>query len=143
MENIGRPPQALATVENRARKEQKAPMFVRVIGVEAGRSNNAGQSTKYIAASVPGKLARSKSIGTRYRWKARPAERLDGLQLGTAAPYDRVQGHEGANFVVEPPSWRTNALATSASPPVFAYGTNSELKIHSFNGGINRSVTNA
>src|SRR5271165_2935513 len=37
---------------------------------------------------------------------------------------------------------RTNAPATSASPPVFAYGTNSELKIHSFSGGIDGSVTN-
>jgi hypothetical protein len=31
---------------------------------------------------------------------------------------------------------RTNAPATSASPPVFAYGTISELNIHSFNADI-------
>ncbi len=32
------------------------------------------------------------------------------------------------------PKFPTNAPATSAKPPVFAYGTISELRRHSFNG---------
>jgi hypothetical protein len=31
---------------------------------------------------------------------------------------------------------RTSAPVTSARPPVFAYGTISELKIHSFNAAM-------
>src|SRR6202046_5088333 len=41
------------------------------------------------------------------------------------------------------PKFCTNAPATSAKPPVLAYGTISELKIHSFNGAMKRSLTNA
>ena len=37
----------------------------------------------------------------------------------------------------------TNAPATSARPPVFAYGTISELKTHSFNGDMECSLANA
>ncbi len=41
------------------------------------------------------------------------------------------------------PKLRTNAPATSARPPVFAYGTISELNRHSFNAVMKRSLTNA
>ena len=37
----------------------------------------------------------------------------------------------------------TKAPATSASPPVFAYGNISELKTHSFNAGMSSSLTKA
>src|ERR1700692_2251705 len=40
-------------------------------------------------------------------------------------------------------SSRSKAPATSASPPVFAYGTISELSMHSFNGTTRCSLANA
>src|SRR5580698_9663600 len=40
------------------------------------------------------------------------------------------------------PKFRINAPATSARPPVFAYGTISELNRHSFNAVMKRSLTN-
>src|SRR5450631_544238 len=39
-------------------------------------------------------------------------------------------------------SW-SKAPATSASPPVFAYGIISELRMYSFNGTMRRSLANA
>ncbi len=72
------------------------------------------------------------------RWAPRTGFK-DGLLPRTT----EYSGMKARTVCPMAPKLRTNAPATSAKPPVFAYGTISELKIHSFNGDMKRSLTNA
>src|ERR1700737_3414170 len=66
-----------------------------------------------------------------------------GCSSGCAARTAEYSGMKAYTWCPSNRRFRTNAPATSASPPVFAYGKISELKTHSFNADIIGSLAKA
>src|SRR5580658_10852460 len=100
---------------------------------------------KCIATSVPGKVVvRSEKrysvwpMASGTRWTAELSR-----SSGCAARTAEYRGMKAWTSCPSSRRLRTSAPATSASPPVFAYGSISELKTHSFNAGMTGSLTKA
>jgi len=93
---------------------------------------------KYIATSVPGKTGRVKrkavfGAAQGQRDLLYPQYRLQFRVCGRTTEYS---GMKAQTSWPSSRKFRTSAPATSARPPVFAYGRISELKTHSFNADI-------
>src|SRR6266403_2850687 len=105
MEDVGRNSQTPAALESRGGQQQKAPMYVRIGGIETGTVVQRGtidEIHRDVRAGETGRLqGETEFRGADGHWDLLPAE--DGLQLRVRRPNGGVQRHEGVHVVTQQP----------------------------------------